>query len=186
MRVHNTLDGNPQELYRWDSVADIARRLIGFRYLLLPYLYTLLYNAHTMGSTVYNALWIHFPTDPVCVSSAVDGQYMWSDGLLFTPVVTQGESTVRGYFPKGVWYTLMGDMGESLMGESSAGLKDPDHDGDRRERGVEEGKEGVQGVQGEDRKVIFAKTGQWITLPTPQSTTNVHIRGGTILPLHTP
>ena len=31
---------------------------------------------------------------------------MWSDSLLFTPVLEEGATQVRGYFPAGVWYSL--------------------------------------------------------------------------------
>lgn len=34
---------------------------------------------------------------------------MWSDGLLFTPVLTQGAQAVRGYFPAGLWFSLFTD-----------------------------------------------------------------------------
>ena len=59
------------------------------------------------GRTVHNALWMHFPQDTN--TFAQDGQFMWSDGLLFTPVLTQGATTVRGYFPAGLWFSLFTD-----------------------------------------------------------------------------
>jgi len=31
---------------------------------------------------------------------------MWSNGILFTPVLTKGAVSVKGYFPQGVWYPL--------------------------------------------------------------------------------
>jgi alpha-glucosidase (family GH31 glycosyl hydrolase) len=46
-RAHNDLDQTPQELYLWESVAEASRNALGMRYQLLPYMYTLLYKAHT-------------------------------------------------------------------------------------------------------------------------------------------
>lgn len=34
---------------------------------------------------------------------------MWADGILFTPVVTEGATSVTGYFPRGIWYSLFSD-----------------------------------------------------------------------------
>jgi len=48
-RNHNTLGAAPQELYLWDSVAEASRNALNMRYTLLPYLYTLFYNANTDG-----------------------------------------------------------------------------------------------------------------------------------------
>jgi alpha-glucosidase (family GH31 glycosyl hydrolase) len=139
-RDHNGLDQIPQELYRWESVATASRVVLGLRYQLLPYLYTLLHNAHTTGATVLNAMWMHFPADPKTLYK--DGQYMWSNGILFTPVLTMGATSVNGYFPTGVWYSLL----NSAFIDSSAG-------------------------------------GQSVVLDTPLEETNVHVRGGTILPM---
>jgi alpha-glucosidase (family GH31 glycosyl hydrolase) len=140
-RNHNGLGQIPQELYRWESVARASRVVLGLRYQLLPHLYTLLYKAHTTGATVLNAMWMHFPADPMTFSR--DGQYMWSDGILFTPVITQGEEDVSGYFPKGIWYSLL----------PTGSLID------------------------------CQEAGQVVLLITPLEATNVHVRGGTILPL---
>jgi alpha-glucosidase (family GH31 glycosyl hydrolase) len=106
MRNHNSLNAAPQEFYRWKSVSEISKNMISMRYQLLSYLYTLLYLAHSTGSTVHNALWTHFPQDKVALSSDCDSQFMWADSLLFIPVIQQGQSTVDGYFPAGVWYLI--------------------------------------------------------------------------------
>jgi alpha-glucosidase len=103
-RDHNIRDMPPQELYRWDSVATTSRIVLKLRYMLLPYLYTLMYNAYAYGNTVHNAMWLHFPTDSNTFFQ--DGQYMWSNGILFTPVLNEGETSVIGYFPYGYWYSL--------------------------------------------------------------------------------
>lgn len=106
MRNHNTQGTAPQEFYRWDSVAAISRSMIAMRYSLLPHLYTLLHAAHTEGSTVMNGLWMTFPADPEACSAQADGQYMWGDSILFSPVLEQGSDVVSAYFPAGVWYSL--------------------------------------------------------------------------------
>lgn len=103
-RNHNEYGAQPQELYRWNSVTRASINALSMKHQLLPHLYTLLYLASTAGITVMNAMWMHFPNDPVAVSR--DGQYMWSDGLLFTPVLNEGVNFVTGYFPQGSWYPL--------------------------------------------------------------------------------
>ena len=139
-RNHNGLYDAPQELYRWDSVAEASRTVLDLRYRLLPYLYTLLYNAHSKGETVLNAMWMHFPSDRTAFFR--DGQYMWSDGILFTPVLVEGGTEVEGYFPRGKWYSLFDD---SLVDASTQGVL----------------------------KI----------LDTPLLSTNVHARGGTVIPM---
>jgi len=114
-RDHNIRKTAPQELYRWDSVTAAASNVLNLRYRLLPHLYTLMYRAHTEGRTVHNAMWMHFPKDLNTFTQ--DGQYMWSDGLLFTPVLTPQTVSVRGYFPAGLWFSLFDDAIISSSGE---------------------------------------------------------------------
>jgi alpha-D-xyloside xylohydrolase len=116
-RDHNEYGAPPQELYRWDSVAEASRIVLGLRYRLLPHLYTLMYNAHSHGRTVHNALWMHFSFDTTTLTET-DGQYMWAGGLLFTPVLTEGALSVRGYFPQSLWYSLLDD---SMIDASDGG-----------------------------------------------------------------
>jgi hypothetical protein len=85
-------------------------------------------------------MWTNFPDDATTLSQ--DGQYMWSDSLLFTPVLTEGATDVTGYFPKSLWYSITDD-----------GLIDA------------------------------TQEGKTATFDTPMSTTNVHIRGGSIVPM---
>jgi alpha-glucosidase len=105
-RNHNVLSAIPQEPYRWASVAEASKTAMNIRYLLLPYMYTLFYQAHTSGSTVMRALSWEFPNDPTLASA--DRQFLLGDSLMITPVLEQGASSVNGVFPgvgKGeVWY----------------------------------------------------------------------------------
>ena len=99
-----------------------------------------MYHAHNEGSMVHNALWTVFPEDTNTLSQ--DYQYMWNNGILFTPVITERSNSVTGYFPSSLWYSLFDDV----MIDTSNG-------------------------------------GEYISLDTPFYATNVHVRGGTVLPL---
>ncbi|KAI9750318.1 MAG: hypothetical protein M1835_001399, partial [Candelina submexicana] len=105
-RNHNTLSTIPQEPYVWASVIEATKRAMAIRYALLPYMYTLLWNAHSRGDTFMRALAWEFPNDPSL--AAADRQFLVGPGLLITPCLVNGSTTVDGVFPgsaKGeVWY----------------------------------------------------------------------------------
>jgi len=101
-RDHSAIGTNPQELYLWDSVATAARSALGMRYQLLPYLYTLFYQANSNGDLVTRPLWANFPSDSTTAS--IDRQFMLGSAILVSPVVDQGSVSVNAYFPKGLWY----------------------------------------------------------------------------------
>lgn len=118
-RDHNEINDSPQELYRWDSVTRASKTALALKYRLLPYLYTLLYKASTEGSTVQNAMWMHYPSDPVSFSR--NSQFMWSNGILFTPVLDSGATSVSGYFPRGRWYPLFESDSYGVIDASTGG-----------------------------------------------------------------
>lgn len=100
------LSANSQEPFRWSSVAEASKTAMHIRYSLLPYIYTLFYNAHNSGSTVMRALAWEFPNDPQL--AGVDTQFLLGPSLLITPVLEPQVTTVNGVFPgikEGeVWY----------------------------------------------------------------------------------
>jgi len=106
-RDHNNKGSTPQELYRWESVTKSAQNALGMRYRLLPYLYTLFYQAHVDGTVVPRSLWFNFPSDESTID--IDEQFMLGDGLLISPVLDQGVTQVTAYFPSGIWYNLFDD-----------------------------------------------------------------------------
>ena len=99
--IHNTV---PQELYRWDTVTEAAKNALGMRYQMLPYMYTLFYQANSVGATVARALWMNFPADHTALS--IDAQFMLGDAVMVSPVLTQGATSVDAYFPQGLWYSF--------------------------------------------------------------------------------
>ncbi|GJE89296.1 glycoside hydrolase family 31 protein [Phanerochaete sordida] len=96
-RNHNQRGARSQEPFRWDGVAEASRTVIGIRYSLLPYWYSLFANASQHGTPPVRALFFEFPDEPELF--AVDTQFMVGRDLLITPVLTPNVSTVDGFLP---------------------------------------------------------------------------------------
>ncbi|KAF2720440.1 glycoside hydrolase family 31 protein [Polychaeton citri CBS 116435] len=128
-RNHNVLAAIPQEAYRWSSVIDASKTAMKIRYSLLPYFYTLFYQASTTGSTVMRALAWEFPTEPLLAD--LDHQFLLGAGIMVAPVLGQG-LTSRGVLFPGVasgqvwydWYTqapVDAPAGENVTVEAPLG-----------------------------------------------------------------
>ncbi|XP_027968262.1 lysosomal alpha-glucosidase isoform X2 [Eumetopias jubatus] len=159
MRNHNDLKSLPQEPYRFSETAQEAmRKALSLRYALLPYLYLLFHRAHVLGETVARPLFLEFPEDPR--TWTVDNQLLWGAAVLITPVLEAGKVQVTGYFPPGTWYNL-----QTVPGEAFGSLPPP--------------------PRAPFTSAIHSK-GQWVTLPAPLDTINLHLRAGHIIPLQGP
>ena len=53
---------DPRE-FRNPDVEPICRKYLDLRYRLLPYLYSLVREAHDTGMPIMRALWLHYPDD---------------------------------------------------------------------------------------------------------------------------
>lgn len=111
-RDHANYYSPRQELYQWDSVAQSARNALGMRYKLLPYLYTLNYEAHVTGAPIARPLFFSFSTYIECYGLST--QFLLGSGLLISPVLEQGKTEVKALFPPGSWYSLF-DMTQIIV-----------------------------------------------------------------------
>ncbi|OIW16692.1 hypothetical protein TanjilG_28749 [Lupinus angustifolius] len=104
-RDHANYYSPRQELYQWESVAESSRNALGIRYRILPYLYTLNYEAHVSGAPIARPLFFSFPTYTECYGLST--QFLLGSSLMISPVLEQGKTEVKALFPPGSWYSLL-------------------------------------------------------------------------------
>ena len=103
MRGHSALKSKPHEPWMFgDRVEAICRDYINLRYQLLPYLYTLFWNAATTGEAILRPLLYDYPNDSK--TYALHDQVMLGAWLMAAPVCRPGVEYRAVYLPEGVWY----------------------------------------------------------------------------------
>ncbi|XP_077980261.1 lysosomal alpha-glucosidase-like [Glandiceps talaboti] len=115
-RNHNDLGAKDQHPTIFSkTMQNSTRKALLVRYTLLPYLYTLFHKASIAGETVARPLFFEFPHDDKTLT--IDKQFLWGEALLITPVLEKGATSVKGYFPKGIWYDYYTGVGIPSTGE---------------------------------------------------------------------
>uniref|UniRef100_A0A674JV52 Maltase n=1 Tax=Terrapene triunguis TaxID=2587831 RepID=A0A674JV52_9SAUR len=101
-RNHNTIGTKKQDPVSFDEqFENISRDVLNTRYTLLPYLYTLMYEAHVHGSTVVRPVLHEFVEDKETWD--VYKQFLWGPALLISPVL-ENATSVLAYIPNARWY----------------------------------------------------------------------------------
>ncbi|KAJ7995347.1 hypothetical protein DPEC_G00243620 [Dallia pectoralis] len=104
-RNHNGKFSPRQDPVAWDAqFAEASRKVLNIRYTLLPYLYTLMFDSHTRGSTVVRPLLHEFTSDRKTWD--IYTQFLWGPALLITPALAPGVREVVGYLPDDRWYNF--------------------------------------------------------------------------------
>ncbi|XP_020616218.1 maltase-glucoamylase, intestinal-like [Orbicella faveolata] len=102
-RNHNGFGNKAQDPAAFgEEFANKARKVLQTRYRLLPFLYTLFYEAQMDGSTVVRPVMHEFADDKD--TWEIDRQFLWGPSLLISPVLEESKTTVDAYFPDDRWY----------------------------------------------------------------------------------
>jgi alpha-glucosidase (family GH31 glycosyl hydrolase) len=92
---------SPAELNN-PAIEPVTKKYAQLRYQLMPYTYTLAWEAHKTGLPLMRAMWIHYPDDKKAV--ALGNQYLWGRDLLIAPVFEKGAKSRTTYLPEGLWH----------------------------------------------------------------------------------
>jgi len=108
-RNHTAYNSKADEPWAFgEDVLDIARKYIGLRYTLLPYLYSHFREASLDGMPVMRSLAIGYTRDPHVYDPQFQNEFFCGGALLVVPEIS-GISFAKIYLPAGEWYDAYTD-----------------------------------------------------------------------------
>ncbi len=108
-RGHSMINSRDSEPWSYgEKVEEISRNYMKLRYRLLPYLYSLFYDASQTGMPVNRSLAIDFTFDDLVYDHRYHNQYLFGPAILVAPVESNKDLT-KVYLPEGNWYELFTD-----------------------------------------------------------------------------
>ena len=121
-RAHTSFNMMREEPWDFGEVSeDIARRYIGFRYQLLPYIYSNFFESSQNGMPVMRSLAIEYPNDTTIYEGDFQQEYLFGPSVLVAPCKST-ETLSKVYLPQGQWYDLFSDKtydgNQSIVTES--------------------------------------------------------------------
>ena len=103
MRGHSMAGTEQHEPWIFgERVENICRQFLELRYRLLPYIYTLFWQATTTGAPILRPLLYHFPNDSQTYT--LSDQVMLGPSLMAAPIYRPGVEHRAVYLPQGTWY----------------------------------------------------------------------------------
>jgi alpha-glucosidase len=108
-RGHSMINSRDSEPWSYgEKVEEISRNYMKLRYRLLPYLYSLFYEATESGMPINRSLAIDFTFDDLIYDHRYHNQYLFGPAILVAPVESNKDLT-KVYLPEGGWYELYTD-----------------------------------------------------------------------------
>lgn len=121
-RNHSELNTRPQEPWAFSKeVEDIARNYIKLRYKLIPYFYSLFWEAKEKGIPLIRPLVLEFPNDRESIYNY--DEFMLGPFMLVAPIYREGVRARLVYLPPGIWYDFWGN--EKYEGPNYISVKAP-------------------------------------------------------------
>ncbi|MEM7039457.1 MAG: glycoside hydrolase family 31 protein, partial [Bacteroidota bacterium] len=108
-RGHSMINSRDSEPWAYgEEVEEIARNFIGFRYQLMPYLYSVFHEAARSGAPISRSMAFDAPHDPNIYTAPYDAQYCFGPSILVAPIPS-GKDLAKVYLPEGDWYAMAND-----------------------------------------------------------------------------
>jgi alpha-glucosidase/alpha-D-xyloside xylohydrolase len=82
-------------------VEPICRKYLNLRYQLLPYNYSLAFEATEKGLPFMRPLWLYYSDQKVM---NIQDQYLWGRDIMIIPITQKNAKTRSLYLPEGDWY----------------------------------------------------------------------------------
>lgn len=124
-RAHTMINTRDSEPWSYGEEAEqICRNYIQFRYQLMPYIYSLFFDAAQRGMPIQRSLAIDYTHDPKIYDGQFHNQYLFGPGILVAPVESTKELT-KVYLPAGAWYYLY--SGKTYSGNQEIIIECPIH-----------------------------------------------------------
>jgi alpha-glucosidase len=124
-RAHSMINTRDSEPWSYgEEVEQICRNYIKFRYKLMPYIYSLFYDAAQTGMPVQRSLAIAYAHEPQVYNGLFQHQYLFGPSILVAPVESTKE-LVKIFLPEGEWYYLY--SGKTYSGHQEIMLECPIH-----------------------------------------------------------
>ena len=103
MRGHSAMTTARHEPWVFgEQVENICREYINLRYQLLPYIYTLFWQAATTGAPILRPLVYEYPNDSATYT--LSDQVLLGSSILAAPILRPGIEYRAVYLPEGTWY----------------------------------------------------------------------------------
>lgn len=84
------------------AIEPVAKKYAELRYQLMPYTYTLTYEARKTGMPLIRSLWLHYNKDKL--SASTGDEFLWGRDMLVAPIYKKGATSRDIYLPPGEWY----------------------------------------------------------------------------------
>ncbi|MGB9787772.1 MAG: glycoside hydrolase family 31 protein [Dictyoglomus turgidum] len=121
-RNHSELNTRSQEPWAFSKeVEEISKEYIKLRYRLIPYFYSLFWEAKEKGIPLIRSLILEFPNDKEAIHNY--DEFLLGPFILVAPIYQEGVRARVVYLPEGLWYDLW--EGKVYKGPDYISIKAP-------------------------------------------------------------
>ncbi len=106
-RTHTEYGTEDQKPWSFgENIEEINRKTIRWRYQILPYLYSLMWQSHQSGAPIIRPMFWQFQNDGRAYDWESQQQFLLGRKLLVAPVTREGQYLRKLYLPQGSWMDM--------------------------------------------------------------------------------